>query len=362
MTLSPRRKRTLYQILPFGIISFVFSTVYTLLEKGILGDFPLYPATGNPYVYNWFVPAVAAGIFGTLIGLLEAAYISKWFKKNSFYVKIVLKSSIYLLLMVLLAMLVSSVAAGYELKARPFSGEVWAYTKNFFTCFAFRTIVVYITMGIVTSLFYVEVSNIIGQNVLINLFTGKYHTPFEEKRIFMFLDMKSSTTIAEQLGHVKYFKLLQSYYADISDAIIDHGGSIYQYVGDEVVIMWKLKTEKDIRPLHCFWAMEKALIEKKNKYLKRYGLAPTFKAGIHVGVVTTGEIGKIKKDIVFTGDVLNTAARIQGLCNTYGVNLLFSEQFAQIIETHEDLAIKALGETELRGKGEKVRLFTIKNV
>jgi len=41
---------------------------------------------------------------------------------------------------------------------------------------------------------------------------------------------------------------------------------------------------------------------------------------------------------------------------------LFSEQFAQIIETHEDLTIKALGETELRGKGEKVRLFTIKNV
>ena len=80
-----------------------------------------------------------------------------------------------------------------------------------------------------------------------------------------------------------------------------------------------------------------------------------------MGVVTTGEIGKIKKDIVFTGDVLNTAARIQGLCNTYGVKLLFSEQFAQILETIENLTLKPLGAAELRGKGEKVELLTVES-
>ena len=362
MTFSPRFKRALYQILPFGVISFVLSISYSLVEKGILGDHPIYPSTGNPYKYNWLIPSIVAGIFGLFVGVMEFFFISKWFKKGSFALKLLFKSTIYILLIILLTIIVSSVSTAYEIDAEPFSPEVWQYNYNFVTSFAFWTVVLYVTLGIVVSLFYTEVSTIIGQNVLLNLFTGKYHTPFEEKRIFMFLDMKSSTTIAEQLGHVEYFKLLQSYYADISDAIIDHGGSIYQYVGDEVVVMWKLKTIRDARPLSCFRAMEKSLADKKEKYIKRYGVAPTFIAGIHVGVVTTGEIGKIKREIVFTGDVLNTAARIQGLCNTYEVNLLFSEQFAQIIETYEDLTIKALGETELRGKGEKVRLFTIKNV
>ena len=60
--------------------------------------------------------------------------------------------------------------------------------------------------------------------------------------------------------------------------------------------------------------MKRELKQKSKLYQDRFGLVPSFKAGIHIGKVTTGEIGKIKRDIIFTGDVLNTAARIQGLC------------------------------------------------
>ncbi len=51
---------------------------------------------------------------------------------------------------------------------------------------------------------------------------------------------------------------------------------------------------------------------------------PEFKAGFHIGKVITAEIGVIKKDIIFTGDVLNTTARIQGLSNTYEVDMITS--------------------------------------
>ena len=228
-----------------------------------------------------------------------------------------------------------------------------------FTSLAFWTILLYIAVGIVICLFYVEVSNNIGQTVLLNLFAGKYHHPVEEDRIFMFVDMKSSTQIAEQLGHVKYFELLREYYYTMSDAIIDYGGQIYQYVGDEVVITWRLKNNQEAQCIQCFFAMKDAIRRKKDRFMADYGVVPTFKAGVHLGEVTTGEIGKIKKDIVFTGDVLNTTARIQGLCNTYDIELLLSGQLVEALTIGDSFSTLELGETELRGRNEKVKLYTV---
>ena len=73
----------------------------------------------------------------------------------------------------------------------------------------------------------------------------------------MFLDMKSSTTIAESLGHVKYFEMLKEYYSDLSDPIIKYSGEIYQYVGDEIVVSWKLKNGlQNNNCIQCFFAMK----------------------------------------------------------------------------------------------------------
>ncbi len=55
----------------------------------------------------------------------------------------------------------------------------------------------------------------------------------------MFLDINSSTTIAEELGDQKYHELLKDFFSDITNPIIDNNGEIYQYVGDEVVVAWK---------------------------------------------------------------------------------------------------------------------------
>ena len=205
-----------------------------------------------------------------------------------------------------------------------------------------------------------EISDNIGQGVLLNFFKGKYHQPIEEERIFMFLDMKSSTTIAEKLGHVEYFKMLKAYYSDLSDPIVEHAGELYKYVGDEVIISWTLqKGLSNNNCLNCFFAMKQALKQQATKYHATFGLLPTFKAGLHYGKVTTGEIGVIKKEITFTGDVLNTTARIQGLCNDYQTDVLISAQLVELLNLDEEFQLQELGETELRGRNEKIDLFTI---
>ncbi len=103
--------------------------------------------------------------------------------------------------------------------------------------------------------------------------------------------------------------------------------------------------------------MKSAIIEQADKYYEKFGLLPQFKAGFHCGKVTTGEIGVIKKEIVFTGDVLNTAARIQGLCNHYHVDILVSGDLVKKLEPL--FQVKTMGQNELRGRDEKIELFTI---
>lgn len=361
--LTPKNKRYLRQIFPFGVILMTFSITYALLEKGILGDHPIYPSTGNPYRFTFFVPTVLSTLSGFIFGSFEVLYVSKWFKNHSFLKKLILKTSIYFLIITTTTLFISNLTNAYAMGASPLSKQVLDTSIAFVCNFTFWSISLYFTTGVIVCLFYAEVSDYIGQAVLFNFFTGKYHHPIEEERIFMFVDMKSSTTIAEKLGHTTYFKMLKEYYEDLSDPIIQYGGEIYQYVGDEVIVTWKLKKDKNNNDcIHCFFAMKNALTKRANEYQSKYGLVPGFKTGIHLGRVTSGEIGVIKKEITFSGDVINTTARIQALCNTFQVDLLTTEALIDTLELDSSFQKQALGNTELRGKNKKINLFTIEKL
>ena len=202
-----------------------------------------------------------------------------------------------------------------------------------------------------------------GQGVFQNMLRGRYHEPKQEDRIFMFLDIRSSTTIAERIGNIKYFKLLSQFFSDISTSILEYGGEIYQYVGDEVVISWPLKRGlTQSQALLCFFAIEDAIRSKDKYYQKQFGLVPAFKAGLHFGEVTIGEVGSLKKEIIFSGDVLNTTSRIQDLCNKFGVNLLVSKQLLDLMPAASQFHIEKLEQISLRGKEKPVTLCSVRRI
>ena len=359
--LSPRIKRYFYRIIPFGLIWVIFGIVCSLLVWGLL-DLAPYSPQRNPYDFaaGFFVIIIISLVSGLLIGTIEVLYLSKLFHQKSFKVKIVYKPIIYQVVIDLFLLIAAAITISVVLKADVFSKRVWDNVWTYFLSYAFLGSTVYMVLVIIVSLFYAEVSENIGPGVLANFFTGKYHTPIEEERIYMFLDMKSSTTIAENLGHVRYFEMLREYYADLSSPIIKHSGEIYQYVGDEVIVSWTLKKGlQNNSCIQCFFAMKDALEKQTRKYRDRFGVLPAFKGGFHVGKVTTGEIGVIKKDIMFTGDVLNTTARIQGLCNGHNVDILLSDDLRKMLSPEKQWQMKSMGENELRGRDEKIELFTI---
>jgi adenylate cyclase len=177
----------------------------------------------------------------------------------------------------------------------------------------------------------------------------------------MFLDMKSSTSIAEALGSVKNFKLLNEIFYDVTDSILETKGEIYQYVGDEIVISWELeKGIENANCINCYFNISATLKAYSEKYQSKYNLVPSFKAGVHYGEVTVGEIGVIKRDIIFSGDVLNTTARIQELCNKYAEKLIVSKNILDLMNFKNDFILKELGEMNLRGRAEPVVLFSVR--
>ena len=176
----------------------------------------------------------------------------------------------------------------------------------------------------------------------------------------MFLDMKSSTAIAEELGHVNYFAFLQEYYDELSDSIINHSGEVYQYIGDEVVVSWTERTGlKDSNCIKCFFAMKEDMSNRSEYYLEKYNAVPDFKAGLHIGKVTTGEIGALKKEIVFSGDVLNVTSRIQGLCKEYQSDLLVSDELINLFDDSLNKNIKSIGTINLKGRSEPMKIYSV---
>lgn len=360
--LSAKHRSHIKRIIPFGIIWLLFGIVYSIIVKGLLGDSTTYPATGIPYDFesSLIITASISALMGLSVGALEVYVLHGWYRSRSFWVQITLKALTYTGGIILFLVTINTIYLGQVLSLPLLHPEIIGKVLDSFGAAWFWSIILYIGTIATASLLFIEFQSFIGHGVLRNFFTGRYHTPQEEERIFMFLDMKSSTTIAERMGHVKYFGLLNRYYADMTEAITASSGEICQYVGDEVVITWTLSDGlRDNDCLECFFRIKQRLESQAQQYQRSFGRVPGFKAGLHFGHVTTGEIGTVRKDIVFSGDVMNTTARIQSLCNENGVDLLISAALLDKLSLNGDYLVREIGVRELKGKDEKVKLYTV---
>lgn len=211
--------------------------------------------------------------------------------------------------------------------------------------------------------FVLEVSKKFGPGNLWNMFTGKYHKPIIEDRIFMFLDLKDSTAYAEKLGHIKYSNLIQRCFLYLNEIVFSHNAQIYQYVGDEAVLTWDTADPEAPRlSMELFFAFKRKLESKADKFEKEFGFVPEFKAGINEGPVTAAEVGYIKRDIAYHGDVLNTGARIQAKCNELGKNLLVSEVFAKEVAKIDSYRQILMGKINLKGKSNPINIYAIETI
>lgn len=216
----------------------------------------------------------------------------------------------------------------------------------------------WLILFLVTQL-YIEINEKYAPGVFTDILMGKYIRPKEENRIVMFIDLKDSTPIAEKLGHHQYFLFIREFIKYISLALIDHKGRIYQYVGDEVVVSW-ISSPNNINACLASVILARKYIQKNSeKFRQQFSVIPEFRVGIHVGEVTIGEIGIIKKDLAMSGDTMNTTARIRSACNELNQKFIVSAEFMKASDLKEWQS-ESLGIIDLKGKSHGLELFALK--
>lgn len=209
-------------------------------------------------------------------------------------------------------------------------------------------------------MFTKQMNRKLGQGILFNFISGKYARPFHEDRIFMFIDLDASTTLAERLGDLQYHRFLNEFFCDLAEPIVAAKGAIHHYVGDEVVITWKM--EQGLASGNClnaYFSIVEKMEQLRAKYMARFSVHPAFKAALHCGSVVTGEVGDIKSEIVFHGDVLNTTSRIERLCSRLNEKILLSRVLMEKLPLYQD-RFQLIGSFNLPGKESRTEVFGLR--
>jgi adenylate cyclase len=219
---------------------------------------------------------------------------------------------------------------------------------------------------VVTALFVVilQAASLVGRRTFRDLVLGRYRRPRAERRFFLFVDVVGSTAIAERLGALQAHEFLAAVFSATAEPIAAAQGEIYQYVGDEIVVTWteaegRQGEENEARPLRCFFDMEAALAARAAEFKRRFGAIPGLRAALHLGEVIAGEVGEQRRAIVFHGDVMNTASRLEQATREVGARFIASDEAVTALEKSGDFPLKDLGELQLRGRKNAIRAWSV---
>ena len=97
-------------------------------------------------------------------------------------------------------------------------------------------------------------------------------------------------------------------------------------------------------------------------YERAFGIVPRFRAGLHGGTVTAGELGDLRRQIVFVGDILNTAARLEEYAKRNGFDLVASGDLLDRLVLPPGVAATHCGDLTLRGKEARVAAYALTTV
>lgn len=333
------QKKNSLRVLAVSFISFIAGGIYTIAT------------TDSDYI-----TILLGGLVGLIIGFSivysETYLTTRISKRFNFVITILIRSSLYSFIIMGVLILNDYVLNNYE------ASEVTII--DYISNKSIRTSIIFSISLTLFFIFMFQLNDLIGRGVLIKFIFGRYHTPREEKKIFMFLDLKNSTSIAEKIGHTKFLSLINDFFYDLTNPVLSTGGEIYKYVGDEAIITWNFKKGiKNNNAVNIFYLLNEVLEERKEYYLKEYKLFPQFKAGLHGGIVVTGEVGVSKKEITYLGDIINTTSRIEGMCNKLNEEFLISSFLFNHFTLKPYRIKKEYKEILLRGKKEPINLISL---
>ena len=152
-----------------------------------------------------------------------------------------------------------------------------------------------------------------------------------EKRelTIMFTDLAGFSTFSERLGPVELTALLNDYLSEMTDIILEEGGTLDKYEGDAIMVFWNAPLEQsDHAGRACRAALrcQRRLAELREGYEQRTGAALHMRVGVNTGPVVVGNMGSRKRfNYTILGDAANLASRLEGANKAFGTETMVSE-------------------------------------
>jgi adenylate cyclase len=174
----------------------------------------------------------------------------------------------------------------------------------------------------------------------------------------MFADLRGYTTYSERTAPDEVVGLLNRYFGIAVPAILEHGGTVAQFVGDAVMAMWNAPTRQ---PDHALRAARAALgmqlaIEETAAGRPEW---PRFRVGINSGPALVGNIGSEEfRNFTAIGDTTNLAARLEGQAPVGSV--LIGERTRELLGDAAE--VEPVGELGVKGKERPVRAFVLRSI
>ena len=301
-----------------------------------------------------YASLVAGTAYGLLLSLtlggvelfVLAGPMRDWLGRLSFTTSLIVRSAIYAaIILIIQGFSLGEVIAGLPVET----------SRAGFLSSLVSPAVIAVLMNLTFS-----IANIIGPRAFLNFITGRYHSPVEENRFILFVDIAGSTGLAERLGGLAIHRLLDRTFRVLTLAVVDYHGEVLNYVGDEVIVTWHERSGAiDCRPLRCFMAMRGELAQASGQFQQEFGVVPRIRGSLHFGPVIVGEIGDVKRAIVFNGDVMNTTARLEELSRSVDGGFLASRTAMERFSAKPPFAVRDLGRLPIRGRADGIDVFGI---
>ncbi|WP_246179815.1 adenylate/guanylate cyclase domain-containing protein [Microvirga thermotolerans] len=210
--------------------------------------------------------------------------------------------------------------------------------------------------------FVLRMRDLIGTEMFVNLLIGRYHRPVSEERVFLFIDLVGSTSLAEDLGDMRFQALLGDFMAALAEPVRRCRGSIDDYIGDMAMVTWPLERGvRDARCLNVIRAIREQIDRDAATWQARFGITPDFRVALHCGPVVTADVGVEKHKIAYFGDTVNTTSRLEALCRELGETVLVSSDLLSRLKVPPGFAFEDLGLRALRGRDQPLGLFALRS-
>lgn len=180
----------------------------------------------------------------------------------------------------------------------------------------------------------------------------------------LFSDLRGFTSYSEQLSPDSVIAVLNRYLGEMSDAIMDHGGTLVAYMGDGIMALFGAPLEQPDHADRAVAAAREMLDERLpsfNAWMEEAGMGRGFDMGIglNTGTVMTGQVGSERRvEYTAIGDTTNTASRLEGMTKGTGHQIFIADTTRQALQ-REVPDLELVGEYEVRGRTQLITVWTL---